>query len=103
MEYFFLILSTLDSTLRVATPLILCAMAGIFSERSGIIDIGLEGKMLAAAFAAGAMAFVSGSAWIGLLAGISISMLASLIHAFACVIDPKNELSLVDYMSKVLV
>ena len=85
MEYFFLILSTLDSTLRVATPLILCAMAGIFSERSGIIDIGLEGKMLAAAFAAGAMAFVSGSAWIGLLAGISISMLASLIHAFACV------------------
>ena len=85
MEYFFLILSTLDSTLRVATPLILCAMAGIFSERSGIIDIGLEGKMLASAFAAGAMAFVSGSAWIGLLAGISISMLASLIHAFACV------------------
>ena len=85
MEYFFLILSTLDSTLRVATPLILCAMAGIFSERSGIIDIGLEGKMLAAAFAAGAMAFVSGSAWIGLLAGISISRLASLIHAFACV------------------
>ncbi len=85
MEYFFLILSTLDSTLRVATPLILCAMAGIFSERSGIIDIGLEGKMLASAFAAGAMAFVSGSAWIGLLAGISISMLASLTHAFACV------------------
>ncbi len=85
MENFFLILSTLDSTLRVATPLILCAMAGIFSERSGIIDIGLEGKMLASAFAAGAMAFVSGSAWIGLLAGISISMLASLIHAFACV------------------
>ena len=85
MEYFFLILSTLDSTLRVATPLILCSMAGIFSERSGIIDIGLEGKMLASAFAAGAMAFVSGSAWIGLLAGISISMLASLIHAFACV------------------
>ena len=85
MEYFFLILSTLDSTLRVATPLILCAMAGIFSERSGIIDIGLEGKMLASAFAAGAMAFVSGSAWIGLLAGISKSMLASLIHAFACV------------------
>ena len=85
MEYFFLLLSTLDSTLRVATPLILCAMAGIFSERSGIIDIGLEGKMLASAFAAGSMAFVSGSAWIGLLAGISISMLASLIHAFACV------------------
>ena len=85
MEYFFLMISTLDSTLRVATPLILCSMAGIFSERSGIIDIGLEGKMLASAFAAGSMAFVSGSAWIGLIAGISISMFASLIHAFACV------------------
>ena len=84
-EFFFLFLSTLDSTFRVATPLILCAMAGIFSERSGIIDIGLEGKMLAAAFAAGSVAFVSGSPWLGLLAGIIISVLASLIHGFACI------------------
>ncbi|MEC8262651.1 MAG: ABC transporter permease, partial [Pseudomonadota bacterium] len=39
-------LLTIDATLRVATPLILCAMAGIFSEKSGVIDISLEGKML---------------------------------------------------------
>ena len=47
---------TIDATLRVATPLILCAMAGLFSERSGIIDISLEGKMLMSAFAAASMA-----------------------------------------------
>ena len=47
-DLFLLLLSTLDSTLRVSAPLVLCAMAGIFSERSGIIDISLEGKLLAA-------------------------------------------------------
>ena len=46
------IVSILSATLRMATPLVFCAMAGVFSERSGTIDIGLEGKMLAAAFAA---------------------------------------------------
>ena len=58
---------TLDATIRLATPLILCAMAGIFSERSGVIDISLEGKMLMAAFTAAALASVTGSAWLGLV------------------------------------
>ena len=44
--------SVLGTTLRMATPLLFCALAGLISERSGVIDIGLEGKMLLAAFAA---------------------------------------------------
>ena len=55
----------------LATPLLLACLAGLYSERAGIFDIGLEGKMLAAAFTAGAFAAVTGSAWIGLLAGIA--------------------------------
>jgi simple sugar transport system permease protein len=76
---------TLDATVRLAVPLILAALAGLFSERSGIIDIGLEGKMLAAAFASAAIAAVSGSSWLGLGAGVSISMLLALVHGFACI------------------
>ena len=82
---------TIDATLRVATPLILCAMAGIFSERSGIIDISLEGKMLMSAFAAGAVAAVSGSPWLGLGAAILVSLAASLLHGFACITHRGNQ------------
>ena len=54
------LLQVLDSTLRLATPLILCAMAGLVSERAGIVDIGLEGKLLGGAFAAAAVATITG-------------------------------------------
>ena len=80
-----LVLRTLDATLRVATPLIFCAMAGLFSERSGIIDIGLEGKMLAAAFAAACIATVSGSAWAAMLVALMVSVSLALLHGFACI------------------
>ncbi|MEM7257923.1 MAG: ABC transporter permease, partial [Pseudomonadota bacterium] len=79
------ILSTLDATLRVSTPLILCAMAGLFSERSGIIDISLEGKMLSAAFAAGTLAAITGSPWLALLGAILVSVMLGIVHGFACI------------------
>jgi len=84
-ELLVIAVSTLDATLRVATPLVLCALAGLFAERSGVIDIGLEGKMLASAFAAAAVASVTGSAWMGLGAGLLVSVALALVHGFACI------------------
>ena len=84
-------LLTIDATVRVATPLILCAMAGLFSERSGIIDISLEGKMLIAAFAAGTLAALTGSALTGLAGAIAVSVLFSLVHGFACITHKGNQ------------
>lgn len=75
-----------DAALRLATPLILCAMAGLVSERAGIIDIGLEGKLLASAFAAAAAAALTGSAWAGLAAAIAVSAALGLLHGFACIL-----------------
>ena len=81
----------LSATLRVATPLILGALAGLFSERSGIIDIGLEGKMLASAFAAATVAALSNSAWIALAAGIAVAGLFALVHGYACITQRGNQ------------
>ena len=87
-----IILQLLDSALRLATPLLLACLAGLFSERAGIFDIGLEGKMLAAAFAAGAFAAVSGSAWIGLGMALIVSMILSVIHGFASITLRGNQI-----------
>ena len=84
-DLFHLGISTLAATIRLATPLILCAMAGLLSERSGVIDIGLEGKMLAGAFAAAVVAAVTGSALLALLAGVMVAILLSLVHGVACI------------------
>ncbi len=91
MEAVTWIVLVIDATLRVSTPLILAAFAGMFAERSGVVDIGLEGKMLGAAFGAAAAAYVTGSPWIGLLAGIGTSVALAMIHAFACVTHKGNQ------------
>jgi len=91
MDIFLTLLSLLDSTVRLATPLLLAALAGFYSERAGVVDIGLEGKMLVAAFAAAATAAIHGSAWLGLGAGILASVILALLHGFACITHKGNQ------------
>lgn len=80
-----LIGALLASTLRVSTPLILCALAGLLSERAGVIDIGLEGKMLFAAFAAGAAGVHFGSTAMALALALAVTVALSWLHGLACV------------------
>lgn len=75
----------LASTLRVSTPLIFCARAGLLSERSGVVDIALEGKMLLAAFAAGACGVALGSTALAVLAAMAVAVGMSWVHGLACV------------------
>ena len=75
----------LASTLRVSTPLILGALAAVLSERSGVIDLGLEGKMLLSAFAAAAVGAFTGSLPLALLAALLVGVALSMVHGYACV------------------
>ncbi len=86
------LLQLLDSTLRLGTPLLLACLAGLYSERAGIFDIGLEGKMLMAAMSAGAVSALTGSVWIGLLAAIAGSMIFALLHGLASITFRGNQL-----------
>ena len=73
------------STLRVSVPLILCALAGVLCERSGVIDLGLEGKMLLTAFATASVGVASGSLALALLAAVAVGVALSMLHGYACV------------------
>jgi simple sugar transport system permease protein len=81
-----------DSTLRLSIPLLCACLAGLWSERSGVVDIGLEGKLLAGAFASAAAASATGSDWIGLGAGIGASVALGLVHGFASISQRGNQI-----------
>jgi simple sugar transport system permease protein len=78
-------LSLIFSTIRLATPLLLAALGGLYSERSGVINIALEGLMLAGAFTAAAVTHYTGSPVVGLLAGIAAGAAIASVHALACI------------------
>lgn len=79
------IINILAQTVRLSVPLILACLAGLYSERAGIVDIGLEGKLLASAFAAATVAAVTGSPWLAVLAGIGGALLFSGVHGLASI------------------
>jgi simple sugar transport system permease protein len=85
-------LNVFDSAIRISVPLLLACLAGLYSERSGVFDIGLEGKMLAAAFAGAAAAAVLGSAWLALGVAILVSVALALVHGFASIAARGNQI-----------
>ena len=78
-------IALLFSMIRLATPLLLAALGGLYSERSGVINIGLEGMMLAGAFTAAVVTHFAGNPWIGLLAAIAVGAVVAFVHAFVCI------------------
>ena len=75
----------IGTTLMYSTPLIFTSLGGVITERSGVVNIGLEGMMFFGAFIAAAVAYFSGSPWLGLLAAACGGAFWGLIHAVACV------------------
>ncbi|PWK70730.1 ABC transporter permease [Aminobacter sp. AP02] len=92
MEFIDALINILNSTIRVSVPLLLACLAGLYSERAGVFDIGLEGKMLAGAFAGAAAAAVFASAWIGLLVAVLVSIGMALVHGFASITHRGNQI-----------
>ncbi|CAN5248863.1 ABC transporter permease [soil metagenome] len=92
MEWLDFIAQVSASAIRLSVPLLFACLAGLYSERAGVFDIGLEGKMLIAAFAAGAFASIAGSAWLGLGAGILASVFFALVHGFASITHRGNQI-----------
>ncbi len=86
-----LLLDIIASSLRLATPLIFCALAGVLAERAGVIDIGLEGKMLFAAFAAAAVGVSTKSTTLAVLTAVAVAVALSCLHGFACVTYHGNQ------------
>ncbi len=77
---------------RSAPILLFAAMGGLFAERSGVIDLSLEGKMLASAFTSAAVAYATQNPWWGVAAAIAVSCLLSLLHGYVSINQRGNQL-----------
>jgi len=86
-----LFVSVANRTLVAGTPLLLGTIGEVLCERSGILNLGVEGMMAIGAVTAFIVTFVSGSPWLGLLAAIAAGMLFSMSHAFASITLQSNQ------------
>jgi len=82
----------MDMTIRLSVVLIFACLAGLYSERAGVFDIGLEGKLLISAFFSASISYETGNVWIGVLAGVAASMVFALIHGLASITYRGNQL-----------
>jgi len=73
------------TTLQMATPLVLAGLGGMYSERGGIVNIGLEGMMLMGAFTGAAVAYYAKDPWLGLLGAVMAGGLLAAVHGVVCV------------------
>lgn len=73
------------STIRLATPLIFAALGGLFSERAGVINIALEGLMLAGAFTAAVITYETSNPYLGFVAGMAAGAFVAFIFAVAVI------------------
>ena len=85
------LVSLLAGTIRLATPILLPALGQIYTQRAGILNLGVEGTMTIGAVAGFAAAYKSGNLWIGLLSGMFFGMLWSLIMAWLSVTMRANQ------------
>lgn len=91
-QSFLQVIIAMDMTVRLSVVLIFACLAGLYSERAGIFDIGLEGKLLISAFFSAAISYETGNVWIGVLAGVAASMVFALIHGLASITYRGNQL-----------
>ena len=92
MEMFDTFIQVFGSGIRLGVPLILACLAGLWSERSGVVDIGLEGKILVGAFGSAVGATVTGNVWAGLAVGVASTIVFSLIHGYASIDQRANQI-----------
>jgi len=85
------IIATLSRSLAYGTPLLLGTLGEIYAERSGVLNLGVEGMMIMGAYSAFTTAYITGNPWLGILVAAVVGGAFSLIHAFTCVTLKANQ------------
>ena len=85
------VIGTLSRTLAYGTPLLLATLGEIYSERSGVLNLGVEGMMILGAVSAFATAFITGNPWLGMLVAGLAGAVASLVHGFVSITLRANQ------------
>ena len=92
MEFIEIAGAVIVSMIRSAPVLMFAALAGLFAERSGVVDLGLEGKILASAFVSAAVGYTTQNPWLGVAAGIAVSVALAMVQAFVSITQKGNQL-----------